>query len=416
MLRLPGIFFIDFAKPDLLGEYGRIAKSLLSGFGYAYPWTRLDGSTVILPTAYMPPGQVFVQYLTFSVFGDSHSGIIALYLFQALEACAFIYLTGKIAELLFGSDKVTRIVIWSAALYPPFFYTTLTFGIASTTLLLNALILYTGIQFSAALRLTSERLKFSLIFGAASGLLLLYRGEAPLIIVTILLLILYRNRNKISVALRYAGLAMVVAIAMLAPWTLRNYIVFQRLIPISTNGGFNLWRGNNALTTGIPVWPTEELRNKIEPALDTAHDFDKVTSDIYTHEALEWIERNPVATITLSGKKALILWTVDIQSNRGYATMVFLGIYGCTLIALGFGIVRIWRLHVSRRDEYAAAGFGLIILSCAIATFLAMVFFPMPRFQILLTGIYFPVAGYGLSEMIALGRKAFYARTVFLAR
>src|SRR6185312_9115391 len=107
-------------------------------------------------------------------------------------------------------------------------------------------------------------------------------------------------------------------------------------------------------------WPTEQLRNKIESAFDTAHDFDKVASDIYAREALEWIERNPMAAVILSAKKAVILWTVDIQSNRGYATMVFLGIYGCTLIALCFGIVRIWRLHLSRRDEYAATGFRLI--------------------------------------------------------
>jgi hypothetical protein len=44
--------------------------------------------------------------------------------------------------------------------------------------------------------------------------------------------------------------AVLVAAAMLtvAPWTMRNAIVFRAFVPVSTMGGLNLWQGNTTLT------------------------------------------------------------------------------------------------------------------------------------------------------------------------
>jgi 4-amino-4-deoxy-L-arabinose transferase-like glycosyltransferase len=46
-------------------------------------------------------------------------------------------------------------------------------------------------------------------------------------------------------AVRNAGLAAAATVVVLAPWTVRNYVQLGAFVPVSTNGGVNLWIGNN---------------------------------------------------------------------------------------------------------------------------------------------------------------------------
>ena len=48
--------------------------------------------------------------------------------------------------------------------------------------------------------------------------------------------------------LRLAGTLVLACLLAIAPWTLRNAIVFRAFIPVSTMGGLNLWQGNTTLT------------------------------------------------------------------------------------------------------------------------------------------------------------------------
>ena len=413
LVRLAAIPFIDSSKTSLM-EYGTISRNLLAGAGYAFSWLHTDGSAVVRTTAYMPPGQVFVQYAFLSVFGDNRAGMIALYLFQIVQICAFIYFTGKITERLFKSEKATLTTLWLAALYPPFIYVTLTFGVTSSALLLNSLALYLGIRFSEAVRSGKDYLKYALLFGASCGLLLLFRGESPVIVASTLALITYLNRANLRRSLLYTSLAAFTAIAVLAPWTIRNYLVFDRFIPISTNGGFNFWRGNNSLTTGSPwtetggpIWSTDEIWAEVEPYLDKSGDFDKISSEIHTREAWKWIEGNPGQFVFLSLKKAVIFWTFDLRSKMG-GTVAYILIYAATLAALLVGIFFIRRNKIAALNHNVQTGFLIIILWCFLMTMIAMIFFPLPRFQVLLVGIYLPVMGYGVYELPK--RKAFHSK------
>lgn len=404
-LRLAGIWFADLSTPALM-EYGRIAHNMLSGAGFAFPWSHPNGIIVNLLTAYMPPGQVFIQYAALSVFGDDRIGMIALYLFQIVQACTFIYLLGKITDNLFKSPKITLTTIWMAAIYPPFVYVTMTYGVTSTALVLNALILYIGLQFSAALTSGRKRLQYALLMGLSCGLLLLFRGEAPVIVLATLSLLAYVNRSVFKRSLFYIILSAVVALGVLAPWTIRNYLLFDRFVPISTNGGFNFWRGNNSMTTGSPwtetggaVWSSDEICAELDPYLDKKADFDKIHSDVHTREALKWIKENPGSAALLSLKKAVILWTIDFRSIRA-GTPVYILIYACTLASLITGIFFLRRNKIYHTNLNARTGFSIMTLWCILMTLLAMVFFPLPRFQVLLIGIYFPVMGYGISQII----------------
>jgi hypothetical protein len=45
-----------------------------------------------------------------------------------------------------------------------------------------------------------------------------------------------------------AGLLVLATGLTVAPWTIRNAVVFRAFIPVSTMGGLNLWQGNTTLT------------------------------------------------------------------------------------------------------------------------------------------------------------------------
>ncbi len=55
-------------------------------------------------------------------------------------------------------------------------------------------------------------------------------------------IVLSRNR------LVGAGALLLATVLTIAPWTIRNAIVFRAFIPVSTMGGLNLWQGNTTLT------------------------------------------------------------------------------------------------------------------------------------------------------------------------
>jgi Dolichyl-phosphate-mannose-protein mannosyltransferase len=55
-------------------------------------------------------------------------------------------------------------------------------------------------------------------------------------------IVLSRNR------LVGAGALLLASVITIAPWTLRNAIVFRAFVPVSTMGGLNLWQGNTTLT------------------------------------------------------------------------------------------------------------------------------------------------------------------------
>ena len=51
-----------------------------------------------------------------------------------------------------------------------------------------------------------------------------------------------------SGGLRRAGLFVCASLIVVVPWTVRNYLVFDAFVPVSTAGALNLWQGNTRLS------------------------------------------------------------------------------------------------------------------------------------------------------------------------
>ncbi len=89
-------------------------------------------------------------------------------------------------------------------------------------------------------------------FGAVVGLAALTRGEAVLLLGLVLIPLVRRPRGG-----RSAVIAVLVLIAVLTPWTVRNWIVLDSFVPIATNGA-TLIAGANCQSvyygSGIGSW------------------------------------------------------------------------------------------------------------------------------------------------------------------
>ena len=71
----------------------------------------------------------------------------------------------------------------------------------------------------------------------------------------IVLFFLFQRQYKISAKLFF------IALILILPWSIRNYLVFEKVVPLTTSFGLNLFRGNNA--EGIGSWGDDETESKI---------------------------------------------------------------------------------------------------------------------------------------------------------
>jgi len=95
---------------------------------------------------------------------------------------------------------------------------------------------------------------------------------------------------------RNALLATVALVAIVAPWSLRNYRVLGAFVPVSTNGGDVFYRANNPLATGS--WTPKGERD-LSPYLGNEVIWNK-TGFAW---GKEWIAKNPLAFLKLAVRK-----------------------------------------------------------------------------------------------------------------
>jgi 4-amino-4-deoxy-L-arabinose transferase-like glycosyltransferase len=92
--------------------------------------------------------------------------------------------------------------------------------------------------------LTIQRPWLALLCGIIWGLAALTRAVALFFIpMAALLFVLFSERNRHVQAVGIAGCMLLGAALIIGPWTLRNYLVHDRLILVDTNGGISMWYG-----------------------------------------------------------------------------------------------------------------------------------------------------------------------------
>lgn len=337
---LAGIFLGDIdPRSATLWEYGEIARNMLEHERMVRVVTFSDGETLVYPTAYMPPGHVYLWYLLFSIFGNTSQAISAMLAINILLSTVLVFLVGIIAQRVFNWRAVTILSMLLIGLYPTFVYSVITYHAIQIYLVLLLL----GFWLTLDL-MEKPRLRTTVLLGVVGGLAAFWRVEYIVLFAGLMVLAWVRHRQISLFAIGVLCSALVIL-----PWTARNYVVLDRFVPVANSTGYNLWKGFSSEANGSGDWiESSGLKtakdSEFYEILPHDEDFESNLQAAYLDEALEFIRDEPVqAFIELPAKKLVLFWIFDFYDPAITLQPVYLAAFVPTFILTVAGIVLVIR-------------------------------------------------------------------------
>ena len=296
LLRFVAIVLYNHAPESDELAYQSMALNLVSGNGI------LESGNRAFYNAGYP---MFVLAPVFYLFGENILVARLANLLLGGVAIVLCYFLAKEA----GAAKTGRLLaaaIW--ALYLP----TGVYGVylAKENLMVPLML---GVMW-CALRLTkAPSLKVAICCGTLFGLLAL-TGNAALSLAGAVIFALIFAPGPAKQRMILLGGILTVAILVSVPWMLRNLNVIGAPV-MNTNGGFNLYLGNNPAADGFFVSIADTPRGS------TWHELRKTgevqATDTLKREAIAWIKEHPKEFVVLALKKAAYFWTPPFHEGKG---------------------------------------------------------------------------------------------------
>ena len=311
------VFLPDLVSesPDRLRRYDRIALSLARGEGFS-----IRGD----PTAVAAPIYPFVLSVIYVLFGYSK---IVLRIFLSLVDAGHCLLFYLIARKYFD-EKIPILTAIMLIFSPYYIYAIFTTNIETLFLFLHALFL---LHFSCSLQ-KKIPWKF-LISGILLGVATLCRAVPLLLPVFFLPIFIILYQDNIKIGLFCFAIFLVGFIFSITPWIVRNYLVFHRLVPIQTLGGYHLY------IAGLKKNDYAEFSSDHERLKES--DFSGVERDnIYYRRSFERIKENPIKFIRLMVGRFFKMW-YKTDSERYDKILLFVN--SILLLSAFTGIIISWR-------------------------------------------------------------------------
>jgi hypothetical protein len=331
-------------------EMGRIARALVTGYGFANPFNGHSG-----PTAWTPPLYPILLAGVFKVFGvyTLMSAWVILTInsiFSAATAPA-VY---EIAWRCFGRDaKGLKVALWSGwlwALYPAAMqYAVHWVWDMALTALLFSWVLVLALRVRAVgdpAETHPQSARRWLLFGVLWGVIALSNSSLLTFLPACGLWMVWpeltRFPRHIGRAMRNAVLAAVCCLAMLAPWVVRNMRVFHAFIPMRANLGAELYQSVLETNDGFPWGGTLSLAEN-DPEFQRYERLGEVAfSKEQGEKAKAIIRRDPKSFVRHALLRVFFFWvsvphpvekTVLIEATReaNYAFLSLSGLLGLAL-------------------------------------------------------------------------------------
>lgn len=253
---------------------------------------------------------LFVLAPVFFIFGEDLLAVRLLNTFLGCVAIVLCYFVAKEA----GADRLGRLMAASTwALYLP--ASVYAVYLYKENLMIPLIL---GVMW-CALRLASQPSKSVAVgCGALFGLLAL-AGNAALSLVGVVALALVLTPALTAKRLTLVMLMLAVAFAVAGPWVVRNIQVIGAPV-LNTNGGFNLYLGNNPAATGMFVSISDTPRGSTWGELRRVGEVQ--ASETLKQEAAAWIQANPAEFVMLAFRKLAYFWTPPFHDGKGEQSSV----------------------------------------------------------------------------------------------
>jgi hypothetical protein len=279
-------------------EAANIAFSIAQGHGFSNLFRRDTG-----PTAWLAPVYPFLLSLLFRAYGSfTFRAFLAAAILNALLSSAVTIPLYEIARRI-SSRNVAIATAWLWVFLPsgilmPFEW------IWDTSL---SVLLATTLVWMTLLVSESSNKKLWLAYALLWSFALLTNPSLGIALPFLLLWAAVHSNHATKLSWRIPAASFVLIVLCCLPWTVRNYSLFHRFIPIRSSFPFELWIGNNDIfdehaVGGIQrITRYEETRNYAQLGENTYLD-EKWTL------ARSFIRQKPALFLRLTGRKIAATW------------------------------------------------------------------------------------------------------------
>jgi len=254
VLRLALIFSVTEPIDRDAMEYFDIAQNLVTGKGFS-----IDG---IEPTARRAPGYPLFLAGLISVFGAAPR---LLYISQAIINMLTIILVFLALKYVEIKSHWRLFVILLFSFSTSFVYVNVLYA-EILTMFMVALILFLLLSPATYSRPILQTVMIGFAIGALIYLRPTYLYLPLFILVCAFMIRIFKRHCQVRKYLTMAG----IAILMLAPWTIRNYVKFGQFIPLVAAGGGELWGANFEIAERTVWHPVSDIK-KYEDQRTTNH-------------------------------------------------------------------------------------------------------------------------------------------------
>ena len=280
-------------------EAGNTALALSQGKGFSNLFRQNTG-----PTAWLPPLYPFFLSIIFRIWGafTFHSFLAAVFL-NALFSATVTFPLFSFAQQIAGRHvAVASAWLWvflPAGVIMPFEWIWDT----SLSVLLATTLLWTTLRIAQ-----SRRLWLWLTYGALWGVTLLTNPSLGIVLPFLLFWAVRHAQTQVKVSWRAPVFTSALIIICCLPWTLRNYGIFHRVIPIRSSLPFELWIGNNDIFDEHAIGGLRRITRFEE----TRH-YSQVGENAYLDKksrlANSFIQQKPSLFLRLTARKIVATWT-----------------------------------------------------------------------------------------------------------
>lgn len=371
-IRLTYIFF--FPQLPLSGDapmYDRLGWDLATGKGFP-----VKSDFLVEPLR--SPGYPLILAFIYKIFGHD---LVAVRIFQALVGsllCIFIYF---LAMEVFNNNKIALLASAISAFYFPLVSYT---GLISREAILGVVLVITVIFLIKAFK--TGFLSYYILSGIFIGGLALFDERMSYFSIFIFLILLGVGFFKKKVLI-HSLVLLACAFITISPWSIRNYIVFNKFIPVTRAQKACFWLSTHPSELLEWRFQKEPLKSLVS-GLSGEERFKKLST-----EAIKNLKGHPLTYIKLSLKRFFRLW-VGSHSNSFYGLEESFmgsfkegnfGVFFVKFLMLLLNSIFIFSAVVGFYFAYRFDMFYLNILMIAPVIYLTIIHtlsFATPRYQI----------------------------------
>ena len=412
---ITGIVFFGNQIQELPGtfdevSYHNLALRVLDGHGFSFGERWWPGTAANEPTAHW--SYLYTIYLVaiYAVLGPSP--LLARILQAIIVGVVMPWLLYRLSFRLFAPStrgermfidnpavaRAQRVGLLAAAIgavYIYFFYYTaslITEGFYITG------ILWTFDTAVATVQSQKVTTRQWVTLGLAMGITILLRQLFLLFVPFLLLWLWWAKRPRLTSFV----LPVALVIFMILPWTIRNYLAFEQIVPLNTNSGFAFFWGNHPRygTQFIPILPSGEYFRMIPQELQAQGLNEAEMDSALLSKAFGFIVAEPGRYLLLSLSRIPTYFMFWPSGDSGMVSNISrVGSFGLFLPFMLYGLLLTLKQSFVSWRERLASPFTLLYLFMLVYAGIHILTWTLIRYRIPVDVILVIFAGYGLLDI-----------------